>query len=121
LKALRVTVASVGSLSVMLADLRHTCASLLIREGASVKAIQAQLGHATASVTLDRYGHLLPDELEHLADRLERARADALASGVWPQGGPEVVALADAAAQRPRGGDDRDIWTILILPTSHQR
>jgi integrase len=27
-------------------DLRHTCASLLIREGASVKAIQAQLGHA---------------------------------------------------------------------------
>jgi integrase len=84
-------------------DLRHTCASLLIREGASVKAIQAQLGHATASVTLDRYGHLFPDELEHLADRLERARADALASGVWPHGGPEVVALADAAAQRPRG------------------
>ncbi len=74
-------------------DLRHTCASLLIRQGASVKAVQAQLGHASASVTLDRYGHLFPDELEHLADRLERARADALSSGVWPHGGPEVVAL----------------------------
>jgi integrase len=34
-------------------DLRHTAASLLIREGASVKAVQKQLGHATASITLD--------------------------------------------------------------------
>ncbi len=32
-------------------DLRHTCASLLIAQGASVKAVQAQLGHATASIT----------------------------------------------------------------------
>jgi hypothetical protein len=60
-------------------DLRHTCASLLIAQGASVKAVQAQLGHATASITLDTYGHLFPSELEALADRLERARASALA------------------------------------------
>jgi integrase len=39
-------------------DLRHTCASLLIAQGASVKAVQAHLGHATASITLDTYGHL---------------------------------------------------------------
>jgi len=48
-------------------DLRHTCASLLIAQGASVKAVQAQLGHASATVTLDRYGHLFPDELQRLA------------------------------------------------------
>ena len=41
-------------------DLRHTAVSLLIREGASVKAVQKQLGHATASITLDTYGHLFP-------------------------------------------------------------
>ena len=41
-------------------DLRHTCASPLIAQGASVKAVQAQLGHASATVTLDRYGHLFP-------------------------------------------------------------
>jgi Phage integrase family len=41
-------------------DLRHTAAFLLIREGASVKAVQKQLGHATASITLDTYGHLFP-------------------------------------------------------------
>jgi integrase len=59
-------------------DLRHTCASLLIREGASVKAVQKTLGHKSATVTLDRYGHLFPDELESVADRLDRARTHAL-------------------------------------------
>ena len=59
-------------------DLRHTCASLPIAQGASVKAVQAQLGHASATVTLDRYGHLFPDELQQLADRLQDAYADAI-------------------------------------------
>jgi integrase len=53
-------------------DLRHTCASLLIREGASIKAVQYHLGHKSASITLDRYGHLFPEELDHLADRLDQ-------------------------------------------------
>jgi excisionase family DNA binding protein len=52
-------------------DLRHTCASLLIREGASIKAVQHHLGHKSASITLDRHGHLFPEELDHLADRLD--------------------------------------------------
>jgi len=58
--------------------LRHTCASLLIAQGASVKAVQAQLGHASATVTLDRYGHLFPDELQRLAERLQEAYGDAV-------------------------------------------
>jgi integrase len=62
-------------------DLRHTCASLLIREGASIKAVQHHLGHKSASITLDRYGHLFPEELDHLADRLDRLYAQA---GVYP-------------------------------------
>jgi Phage integrase family len=44
-------------------DLRHACASLLIREGASIKAVQHHLGHKSAAITLDRYGHLFPEEL----------------------------------------------------------
>src|SRR5215213_8259645 len=47
-------------------------------QGASVKAVQAQLGHASATVTLDRYGHLFPDELQRLADRLQEAYGDAI-------------------------------------------
>jgi integrase len=83
-------------------DLRHTAASLLIREGASVKAVQKQLGHATASITLDTYGHLFPDELDALAGRLEDLRARALAAraaDVWPHGGPAVVALREGAGR----------------------
>jgi site-specific recombinase XerD len=55
----------------------------LIAQGASVKAVQAQLGYASATMTLDRYGHLFPDELEHLADRPDRARHEALADRRW--------------------------------------
>jgi integrase len=83
-------------------DLRHSCASLLIREGATVKAVQAQLGHATASITLDTYGHLFPDELDQLAGRLEAARAatlDARAASAWPHGGPSVVLLGKGAGR----------------------
>ncbi|HVE45335.1 MAG TPA: tyrosine-type recombinase/integrase [Acidimicrobiales bacterium] len=58
--------------------LRHTCATLLISQGAPVKAIQAQLGHASPELTLGRYGHLYPDDLDALAVRLDAARASAL-------------------------------------------
>jgi integrase len=84
-------------------DLRHMAASLLIREGASVKAVQRQLGHATASITLDTYGHLFPDELDALAERLEDLRARALATRraaeVSPQCRPEVVSLREDAGR----------------------
>ena len=43
-------------------DLRHYFASVLIRSGASVKVVQARLGHASAKTTLDVYGHLFADE-----------------------------------------------------------
>jgi integrase len=80
-------------------DLRHTAASLMIRQGASVKAVQRQLGHATASITLDTYGHLFPDELDALAGRLEDARTDALAALARTQRGPAVVPLREGAGQ----------------------
>jgi integrase len=69
-------------------DLRHTCASLLIAQGASVKAVQAQFGHATASITLDTYGHLFPSEMEALADWLELVRDAAVARRSRTQRGP---------------------------------
>lgn len=42
-------------------DLRHTAASLLIAAGADVKAVQTILGHASATMTMDLYGHLFSD------------------------------------------------------------
>jgi integrase len=75
-------------------DLRHTAASLLIREDGSVEAVQRSLGHKSAVMTLDRYGHLWPDELEDLAERLDRARAAAVAPSTRPTGGSSVVELS---------------------------
>lgn len=43
-------------------DLRHYFASLLISKGLDVKVVQAQLRHASATTTLDTYGHLWPDK-----------------------------------------------------------
>ena len=52
-------------------DLHHTFATLLIDQGESPKYIQAQLGHASFQVTMDRYGHLLPEVNQQAARRLE--------------------------------------------------
>jgi integrase len=43
-------------------DLRHFFASVQLRNGTSIKAVQNMLGHKTASETLDTYGHLMGDE-----------------------------------------------------------
>ena len=39
-------------------DLRHTYATNSIQEGDDLKTVQHNLGHATASFTLDVYGHV---------------------------------------------------------------
>jgi integrase len=56
-------------------ELRHTAASLAIAAGANVKAVQQILGHASAAVTLDIYAGLFADDLDTVADQLDRAVA----------------------------------------------
>ena len=52
-------------------DLRHYYASLLIRYGESVKTVQARLGHASASETLDTYSHIWPDAEDRTRDAID--------------------------------------------------
>ena len=54
--------------------LRPTAASLAIASGADVKVVQTMLGHASATMTLDLYGHLYADRLDEIADRMDAAR-----------------------------------------------
>ena len=61
-------------------DLRHYYASLLIGRGASVKVVQARLGHKSATETLDTYSHLGPDD-EDLTRNATDAELAALADG----------------------------------------
>ena len=59
--------------------LRHTAASLAISAGADVKVVQKMLGHRSATMTLDLYGHLFDDRLDEVADALDRAAQRAAA------------------------------------------
>ena len=63
-------------------DLRHTAATLAISAGASIKAVQRMLGHASAAMTLDRYGHLYEEDLETLAERMDAKYRDAAGDNV---------------------------------------
>ncbi|MGH9119666.1 MAG: tyrosine-type recombinase/integrase [Acidimicrobiales bacterium] len=62
-------------------ELRHTCAALLIAEGADPKAIQAQLRHSSIQITFDVYGHLFPGHLDSVMDRLDRRHHRSTGSG----------------------------------------
>src|SRR5687767_7102262 len=53
-------------------DLRHTAASLAVAAGANVKVVQQMLGHASAAMTLDVYAGLFRDDLDAVADALDR-------------------------------------------------
>jgi len=44
-------------------DLRHTAASLWLAAGADPKVVQRVLGHATAAMTMDLYGHMVDASL----------------------------------------------------------
>ena len=47
-------------------ELRHTQATLLLANGAPINAVQRQLGHSTATMTLNVYGHALDDTMKSL-------------------------------------------------------
>lgn len=67
-------------------DLRHSAASLAVSAGANVKAVQRMLGHASAAMTLDVYSDLFDDDLDAVADRLDRARSDSNVGKMWAEG-----------------------------------
>ncbi len=54
-------------------DLRHTCATLLLGKGVHAKFVQELLGHATISITLDTYSHVLPGMSDAAAGAMDEA------------------------------------------------
>ena len=52
-------------------DLRHSCATNLLKAGLHPKIISERLGHASVAFTLDVYSAALPDMQEEAAEKLE--------------------------------------------------
>lgn len=61
---------AVGLGDFRLHDLRHSTASFLIAENIHPKKIQELLGHSSINITMDLYGHLMPDALRDVTDLL---------------------------------------------------
>lgn len=51
--------------------LRHVAAGLMVASGASVKAVQRQLGHKSAMLTLDTYADLFDGDLDEVAASMD--------------------------------------------------
>lgn len=65
-------VAKIGAPDTRFHDLRHTYAVMAIQSGDDIKTVQENLGHATASFTLDVYGHVTAQMKQASADRMEK-------------------------------------------------
>jgi integrase len=59
-------------------DLRHTGASLMLDQGASVETVRQRLGHTSAKTTLDMYVHGYPDSQKEGATKLGASIAGAI-------------------------------------------
>ena len=52
-------------------DFRHSCASFLIQNGASIVLVSKYLGHSKISITLDTYTHLYENELKKVSNLID--------------------------------------------------
>lgn len=71
LKHFKSVSARIGRPDARFHDLRHTYAVVSLQEGDDVKTVQQNLGHATASFTLDVYGHVSEKMKQESARRME--------------------------------------------------
>lgn len=56
-------------------DLRHTAATLMLRQGVSIKVVQERLGHSDASMTLNVYSHVTPGMQQQAAEKMDEITA----------------------------------------------
>lgn len=60
-----------GLESITMHEARHTFASLMIAAGVNARALATYMGHASVTITYDRYGHLMPGNESEAAALLD--------------------------------------------------
>lgn len=53
-------------------DLRHTHATLMLKEGEHLKVVSERLGHSDTRITLETYSHVLPNMQQEAVNRFEK-------------------------------------------------
>jgi integrase len=56
--------------------MRHTAATLLLSARVNPKIVSEMLGHASVSITLDLYSHVIPDMQQDAATNMGRLLYD---------------------------------------------
>jgi integrase len=94
--------AAAGLRRIGLHECRHTFASFMIAAGVNAKALSTYMGHASVTITFDRYGHLMPGNEAEAAKLLDRyltaqtKRSQRRKSGMNPVGSfPGELPAAD--------------------------
>ena len=94
-------------------DVRHTHATMLLRQGVHPKAVQERLGHANVGITLDTYSHVMPGMQEEAAVKIDaglraavRACAELQRGGVTVSGGAAAWAPGELPGDLLRRADD---------------
>jgi integrase len=87
---------------ITLHEARHTFASLMIAAGVNAKALSTYMGHASVSITFDRYGHLMPGSESEAAGLLDAYLARS-ANGVGPRDNARDSGPLVDAAESGRG------------------
>lgn len=59
-------------ITMRLYDLRHSCATLLLAANENPKVVAERLGHASITLTLDTYSHVLPSMQKAASEKLEQ-------------------------------------------------
>jgi integrase len=65
------TLGKAGLRNIRIHDIRHTFASLLLSDGASPVYVKEQLGHSSIQMTVDIYGHLIPNSNRKVINGLD--------------------------------------------------
>ena len=84
-------------------DLRHTAASLWLGAGADPKVVQRILGHASAAMTMDLYGHLIDTNLWDAANRVGAPEDRAIQASAAVTGDILGTRLANHTNGEPSG------------------
>lgn len=97
---------------IVLHDLRHTHATLLLKAGFNPKIVQERLGHKSVAITLDLYGQVLPSMGRDVAAHVDRMLTADPGAEVKP-----LVRLEAARGSNHGTGICRtNLRSILVLP-----
>jgi len=95
---------NVGLPMIRFHDLRHTAASLMLNHGIPLIIASRRLGHARPSITLDMYGHMIPNMQVEAAEKLDELVTPIELHPIAPELHQEHTYTQSATINTPTGG-----------------